>query len=47
MPPTASAPVVQPRLKQILAAAAIGVAAALLVLHWTAPDVRGGFRCVI
>ena len=40
MPPTASAPAAppRPRPKQILAAAAIGVAAALLVLRWTAPD---------
>lgn len=38
MPPTASAPAASPRPKQILAAAGIGVAAALLVLRWTAPD---------
>lgn len=38
MPPTASAPAVQPRPKQILAAAAIGVVAALVLLRWTAPD---------
>lgn len=38
MPPTASAPATPPRSTQILAAAAIGVAAALLVLRWTAPD---------
>ena len=36
MPPTASAPVARPR--EILAAVAVGVAAALLVLRWTAPS---------
>ena len=38
MPPTNSDPATRPRLRQIAAAAAIGVAAALLALRWTAPD---------
>ena len=41
MPPTASAPV-NPRPTQILAALAIGVAAAVLVLRWTAPGDTSG-----
>ena len=38
MPPTEPDPAALPRLQQLLAAVAIGVAAALLVLRWTAPD---------
>ncbi len=38
MPPSEPDPASLPRLRQMLAAAAIGVAAALLVLRWTAPD---------
>ena len=38
MPPPEPVPAAPPRPKQILAAASIGVAAALLVLRWTAPD---------
>ena len=38
MPPPEPDSAALPRLRQLLAAAAIGVAAALLVLRWTAPD---------
>lgn len=38
MPPTEPDPAARPRLRQMLAAAAIGVAAALLVLRWAVPD---------
>lgn len=38
MPPPEPVPAAPPRPKQILAAASIGIAAALLVLRWTAPD---------
>lgn len=38
MPLTEPDPAARPRLRQMLAAAAIGVAAAVLLLRWTAPD---------
>ena len=38
MPPPEPDPAARSRLRQMLAAAAIGVTAALLVLRWTAPD---------
>lgn len=38
MPASEPDPAAPPRLRQMLAAAAIGVAAALLLLRWTAPD---------
>lgn len=38
MPVPESDPAARPRLRQMLAAAAIGVAAALLLLRWAAPD---------
>lgn len=44
MPLSESDPAARPRLRQVVAAAAIGLTAALLALRWTAPDDAGAIK---